>query len=55
MIYRLCPECVNGKHINCTRMILTEEQSIGSHGTMVDVLVPCGCPVCKEARSAPRT
>lgn len=34
----ICPECRNGKHVNCTGWALDDR----------DEMVTCGCPTCRE-------
>lgn len=36
----VCPECQQGKHVNCTKFAYDE----------IDRLVGCRCPTCKNTR-----
>jgi hypothetical protein len=37
MVVPDCPECAQGKHQNCTQMVLVDK------GTMIDHFEPCPC------------
>lgn len=50
MIDLICPECAQGKHPNCTRMVPTEEIVTGDRGTVAEVWKPCACHSCARVR-----